>query len=191
MTGKRNTINQAYWRYVTAMQAAVGCITQRRFLGVRGNFKLNEPYSINLNQGDPVTLTTPHGRIAFSAGQLFRLILDDEAEAGPYRATTVSYWYQFEVDDHVEIIVFHWTPEAEENGARRYPHIHIGPGLLRSSGSFMDGTFHKAHIPTSRVSLEAVVRFAIEELEVRPIKQDWQTILDNGERRFRRHSRKG
>jgi hypothetical protein len=38
-------------------------------------------------------------------------------------------------------------------------------------------TLHKLHLPTGRVSLEAVVRFLIDDLDVVPRRADWRAIL--------------
>jgi len=40
----------------------------------------------------------------------------------------------------------------------------------------------RTHIPSGRVSLASVVRFAIEELGVRPLRPDWATVLAKEER---------
>jgi hypothetical protein len=47
--------------------------------------------------------------------------------------------------------------------------------------------FHKAHIPTERLSFEAIVRFAITELGVKPQMRDWLTTLDASEAAFKEH----
>lgn len=40
----------------------------------------------------------------------------------------------------------------------------------------------KAHFPTGTVSVEAVLRFAIEELGVQPLQPDWRATLAETER---------
>lgn len=44
--------------------------------------------------------------------------------------------------------------------------------------------FVGVHVPTGLISLSDVVRFAIEELRVRPRRSDWQAILDEASRRL-------
>jgi hypothetical protein len=46
-------------------------------------------------------------------------------------------------------------------------------------------TLHKLHLPTGRVSIEAVIRFLIEDLEVAPLRDDWRAVLDRHEDLFR------
>lgn len=47
----------------------------------------------------------------------------------------------------------------------------------------MDGL----HLPTGRVSIEAVVRFLIQELDGEPRREDWEEVLDDAERPFIEH----
>jgi hypothetical protein len=41
-----------------------------------------------------------------------------------------------------------------------------------------------SHFPTGQVSIEAVVRFLIEEMGVTPQRSDWQAVLDANEEAF-------
>lgn len=173
---------EAYDRHVTSMQAAVGCITHSRFTGATPRqVRLDATETLSLNRGDPVPLWSSAGRLTFSAGQRFRIIHDADVIDGPFRITTVDYWYQYALLDGRELLTYHWTPEAIDTDQRLYPHLHVGFGLLDAEGSFMPDTFSKLHIPTARVSLEAIVRFAIEELGVAPIPRNWKERLLRGE----------
>jgi hypothetical protein len=40
-------------------------------------------------------------------------------------------------------------------------------------------------LPTGRVSIEAVVRFRIEDLDVVPRRPDWDRVLERHEQAFR------
>ena len=68
------------------------------------------------------------------------------------------------------MIAFHWHPTGR-GGNIAFPHLHLG----RAAGAV--DIDPKAHVPTGRVSLEAVVAFLIRELGVRPLRPDWGTIL--------------
>lgn len=186
-----NTPGRAYQRYFNGLQTAVGCISHGRLTGLsQREPELNRAYSLVLNNGDPEHLKGLN-RIAFSAGQEFRVIRDERAIEGPFRATTIQYWYQFAVIDGPRLLTFHWTPETTDTRQRMYPHLHIESGLLNPDGPFNPDTFSKYHIPTERVSIEAVVRFAIEELEVRPNRKNWNTVLAEGQASFLSHRRVG
>lgn len=182
---KRNTIAKAYERYVTSMQAAVGCITHSRFVGATPRqVRLNATETLSLNRGDPVPLASAKGRLTFSAGQRFRIVQDLDAANGPYLVIIVQYWYQFALSNDREVLTYHWTPETEGPGERRYPHLHVGSSMLDPDGPYLPDTFSKLHIPTGQVPIEAIVRFAIEGLGVPPIPRDWKERLLKGEAAF-------
>jgi hypothetical protein len=61
----------------------------------------------------------------------------------------------------------------------QWPHVH-------AYGARDNLTLHKLHLPTGRVSIEAVVRFLIEDLDVVSRRDDWRIILDRHEEAFRR-----
>lgn len=186
---RRNTPQSARKRYVDSLQSALGCITESR-LSVLGEPRENAVGSVVLNNTEPVLLRT-NPPVNFFAMQEFRLIRDPEADQGPFRATTVRYSYSFESVEGQEILVFHWTPEASNSGERTFPHLHVGQGVLRQDQDQLARQFSKLHIPTDRVLIEWVVRFAIEELGVKPIVLNWQERLEAGQRLFERYRRKG
>jgi len=171
------------------MQAAVGCITHSRFVGrLPRQPQINTTYALPLNDGDPVSLGSALG-LVFSAGQWFGIIEVNAVERGQYLAKTIQYWYELATTDGSKLFTWHWTPETTEPGQRRYPHLHVGSGLIDSNGPFLPDTLHKRHIPTGRVSIEAVVRFAIEELGSEPVRDDWDKVLEVGHALFNRSRR--
>lgn len=97
-------------------------------------------------------------------------------ERGSWKATTVAYFYQVRERSRPEIIAFHWHPGR--HGQPNFPHLHVAShvGTVQIAA--------KSHVPTGRVPLEAVVRFLISELHVRPVRADWEQVLDEGERLF-------
>ncbi|MDQ3693418.1 MAG: hypothetical protein M3464_07305 [Chloroflexota bacterium] len=62
--------------------------------------------------------------------------------------------------------------------------MHIGAAMLSATAPVFPQTFHKKHLPTGRVSIQSVVRFAIEELGVPPLRRNWRDILDRGQQQF-------
>lgn len=182
---RRNTPREAFDRYVTPFRDAIRCIAHGTLItSQEWAYHVNEVYSLILNDSDPVQLRSSPA-IYLSAGQHFRIVEDEAVEDGPYRVHTVEYWYLFSLDDGREMLTYHWTPEAVGSGQQKtYPHIHIGPALLAVDSPIFPTTFHKKHVPSGRVSVEGVVRFAIEELGVSPLKSDWSDILNHGQARF-------
>jgi len=74
-----------------------------------------------------------------------------------------------------EIVNAHWNPRNPES--RPFPHLHIGASVLDvEHPHFRDG-FASLHIPTGLITVEDIVRFLIEELQVRSSHQDWKTTI--------------
>lgn len=186
MAGK--TANAAFRNYIDPVQEALQCITLRRLSRpAGGKLALNVPYSIALNDMDPIPLKGQHS-LHLTVGQQVRLIrTEPDDERGPIRVTTISYFYAFSapVDGVVkEALTFQWTPEAVGANTVTFPHLHIGPALLVGQTAIRPDDLHRAHIPTGRVSLEAVVRLAITEFGVTPLQARWAEILRRTEDAF-------
>jgi hypothetical protein len=91
--------------------------------------------------------------------------------------TITSYHYTLEEANGSEIISFQWHPTG--SGALPYPHVHLGHAAAVGRAELED-----AHIPTGRVALEQVLRFAIEAFKLRPRRSDWRDVLFGTRRRF-------
>jgi hypothetical protein len=140
---------------------------------------------------DPVPLRGEFP-LSLTVGQHIRIVKTEPTDLhGPFKVTTINYLYALSTRERQEVLSFHWAPDASDEGevkARIAPvtfgHLHIGPALIGEHPPIRPKDLHKAHIPTARVSLEAVVRVAIEEFGVRPIQPAWQTILERTEMTF-------
>lgn len=181
----------AFDRYVVPFRDAIRCIAHGSLITSQvRRYRVNEVNVLILNSSDPVPLRSSPA-IFLSAGQRFRIVEDEIIDDGPYRVHTVEYWYLFALDDDREMLTFHWTPEVQpKSGQKTYPHIHVGEALLAPDTPIFPTTFHKKHVPSGRVSVESIVRFAIEELGVSPLKPDWSEILDRGQARFDQYRRR-
>lgn len=184
MAGRNLT--EAYRNYIKPLQAALNCITAARLTLRKGDeLILNKPFSVVLNDMDAVRLKgiTP---IDFTAGQIVRIIKTDDVDRGPYKVSTVRYFYTFWTtgDQPEEILSFQWTPEETGPGVVPFPHLHIGPAIISGQNVVRSKDLHKAHIPTGRVSIEAIVRLAITELGTTPQKRRWERILNQSELAF-------
>jgi hypothetical protein len=101
---------------------------------------------------------------------LHQVVVDRSAEGtdGPPIRTT-AYYYHLRERSGPEVILFHWHPFPKQVP---FPHLHLAGG----AGSVAIDA--RRHVPTGLVPLAAVIRFAIEELGVRPLRGDWRKILD-------------
>lgn len=146
------------------MQRALGYIVAGRLTSSRdaAGIQVGVAQTTVLNEGNPTPLRTAGSpRIFLGAGQEFRVV-ERKGERGPYKCETIQYGYAFEDVAGNDIITYHWTPEATGN-TRTWPHLHLGQAVC-SGSSVLAGRFHKLHIPTGRMPIEGIVRFAIVEL---------------------------
>ncbi len=102
-----------------------------------------------------------------------------EIQAGSrlWTVHSTGYWYQVRQTNGPEAIASHWHPHVGR-GLIPFPHLHVG-----GSTAPIDIGNGK-HVPTGRVSVEAVIRFLITELHVRPLRADWGVILAANEAEF-------
>jgi hypothetical protein len=114
-------------------------------------------------------------RITFSVLHSYRLGQNAE-DIHRWQLSSHNYFYQVNAEAGPELIAFHWHPGRADQPD--YPHLHVngvaGPVMIN----------RRNHVPMGRVSLESVVRFHIAELRVRPLRADWEHVLDEGEHGF-------
>jgi hypothetical protein len=102
-----------------------------------------------------------------------------EGNRGLWTASTNEYAYRVSDERDSIIAAWHWHPMTQLAGDDApWPHLH-------TYGARDALTLHKLHLPTGRVSLEAVVRFLISDLDVVPRRADWRAVLDRQEEQFR------
>lgn len=90
-----------------------------------------------------------------------------------YQVAEVGYLYSFDDMQGCEVISFQWHPQGASHIT--YPHFHLGAGARIGRRELQN-----CHIPTEMMSLERVLRFAIEELGVEPLRDDWDDVLREG-----------
>jgi hypothetical protein len=94
------------------------------------------------------------------------------SEYGPWKVSTRAYRYRIDVAGR-ELLLWHWHPSGKSQYTT--PHLHAQAGDLMG-----------LHLPTGRMSLEAVIRLLVTELGVRPLRPDWLAVLDATEAAFLR-----
>jgi len=172
------TPREAVESFLEPLKAVLRCITAEGFVtrySRRGDEHLTAAFQdrfavLDRRSGEPLRLELRHRFAAMRA----------PVERGPWVASTVEYVYQVfdEYDDM--IAAWHWHPVTAQPGDQaRWPHLH-------AYGARDTLTLHKLHLPTGRVSIEAVVRFLIQDLEVLPRRPDWERVLEQHEQVFRR-----
>lgn len=108
-------------------------------------------------------------------GLLLNLALEYEIVQRPgrprserYKVSTKRYQHHLFDADGREILLFHWHPST----GQAPPHLHV------SNPAPGNPYTRRAHVPTGRVTVEAIVRFVLTELGAVPGRPDWLTVLD-------------
>ncbi len=126
----------------------------------------------------PLQMSVPSVQtLALNIAHAYRII-ESDAPGAPWQVTTAGYAYGLELaDDQTgrEIIVFHWHPHEQ---TVTIPHIHLEAGAQLGFAPLAN-----AHVPSGRVTLESVVRLAID-LGARPRRRNWEDILTATEKAF-------
>lgn len=117
------------------------------------------------------------GGVLLRLRQRFHSIEESQASAAErWHVSTLAYDYRLSrVRDGSELLSWHWHPQT----AIAFPHLHAAA----------DDLSRKVHIPSGRVSIEAVLRMLLGELGVPARRDDWAAVLDEAEARFIKHRR--
>ena len=160
---------EAVNNYLGPLQRAISCVTNS-VLNVRGGYDPSpDPHPLALGDGGPVRVSTnPH--FFLTVLQNYRVV-EFEGPRGPWKVSIVSYYYSLKDTEDREVL-YHWHPHGESDVT--FPHLH-----LRTGSQLGSTDLSQVHFPTGRVSLEDVLRLAIQELGVTPKRTDWMEALDN------------
>ena len=166
--------------HLATLNQSLACVTRER-LSFRApqSPKFDTAYAIALRNTDAVVLQG-EVRLVLVARQLVgvgSVRANQPAVEVPYRAEVAGYFYQISTPDNRELLAFHRTPDGTDPNIVTFPHLHVGPANLGGQTTIRPRDLHKAHIPTGYVTVAAVVRLAIAEFGVAPLRPDWDRIL--------------
>lgn len=159
-----NKGHQATASYVNEIQKIVSCVVKE----VCFPYKNNEGYLV-LGWSGELRLKRKDGTVIFLdiTQELTYPDKDDD------KVSTVAYIYSISDEERQPLIGFHYHPELTDEPVM-YPHIHA---YAPEDGRFKHFNLHRRHIPSGRVPREDVIRWLITELEVVPIRENWEEIL--------------
>ncbi len=185
------TEREAVQKYVEPLQRAVSCIS-KSVLGVSGGYRVGDtPHSLTFGDGLPQKLKGPN--VYLSIVHKYRIVRDDTPGRGPWRVTIDHYVYTIRrspssdsSSKHEKLISYQWHPNPQ--GRYNYPHLHLYPDSIVGSPSEAAKLSSKSHIPTGRVAMEDIIRFVITQLNVQPLRKDWEKVLNETQERFTRYS---
>ena len=169
-------------RFIEALSSVTSCVTSQRLS------TLTTYYTPNVNQtirfrDPPVALRAPSGGprgLLFDVSHVF--VVDEVPELVPFRRRwrVTTRMYQYRLLDHGEreLLTYHWQPGDFFLGPD-HPHLHVSAALSARATTSQTETIDLdgRHLPTARVSLEAVIRMLIEEFGVAPQRADWRDTL--------------
>jgi hypothetical protein len=89
------------------------------------------------------------------------------------------YALEMSLQNQTELLAYHWHPNAP--GEITIPHLH-----LSAAAQVRYAPLVKAHLPTGFVALQDVLRLAVDDLGVRPLRADWRTVLDETQAELQR-----
>jgi hypothetical protein len=121
--------------------------------------------------------TVVDGGLLLRLRQYFHSVHEPEAPSDlRWHVSTLAYDYRLSrAADDVELVSWHWHPRSGTPG----PHLHVASAEVS----------RRCHLPSGRVSIEAVLRLLITEIGVPPLRADWAEVLDDSEALFIRHRR--
>ena len=172
------TIDEAYYQFSSTIQNALHCVTPAKL----GSWRppLDQPHVLTFQHAKPVPVQRNTGlRRLFLGVTLHYRIVDFNLPAdprGPYRLIIDGYTYALFDNHRAETLAFHWERDPHP-GSRAYPHLHVGSTVIDTGHALFGSTFSSLHIPTGWITIEHIVRFLIEDLDVIPNRSDWDDTL--------------
>lgn len=152
----------------------VSCFAKAVFRHV-GEYDLEKKYAFTVGEEGRFKVKSREG-LTVSVLMNYKII-NAEGDIGPYKVRTTAYYYSIENKSGAELIAYHWHPEGTDIP---YPQVHVGQGVLKDK----EYRLQEKHFPTGRISLEQVMVLAMKEFGVKPIRQDWETVLGHTQGRF-------
>jgi hypothetical protein len=174
---------EAFSAFVGPLADALSCVARARFaVSPDGKTAMGATHGLFLtgqdNDGYARLLGSP--RLELRARMFYEIIRDSRPGYGPFRITTRGYDYSLRAADGCAVLDYHWHPLG--NSHTEAPHLHLGDAQLRPDAVLRS----KYHLPTGRITFEAVVKIAIES-GARPMHEDYEQRLSATEYRHVLH----
>ncbi|WP_157610005.1 hypothetical protein [Spirillospora albida] len=151
------------------MQDTLSCVAKAKITLSEGGYTtVGRVHGLTLNRNEAVKPKGAH-HLLLRVQMQYEIVPVDEPGRDPWRVTTRAYNHEVQNSSGEGVVSYHWHPQSRVKD----PHVHLGHTQLAK-----DVVLHnKLHIPTARLSLEGVIRHCIEELQVKPLRDDWDPVL--------------
>jgi len=172
LSGKNS--HQAVEAFVEPLNRARSTVTNAVLAVSPGGYDPGGPHTLAFRAGSP-RLSTDYGDMTLTAIVGYSAVETKDPDRGPWKVKTESYIYRLTAADGAKVISFEWHPSG--SSPVKTPHVQVGPAGLGQGLGDLGKLLSKAHIPTRRISMEQVLEFAIRELQVHYIRDDWEKVL--------------
>jgi hypothetical protein len=170
-----NTPAEAVENFIRPLRRVVGCLARTVLVASHyAPIEFDAPRALVVGGGGQAKIECRND-LVLEFAHFFRVV-EAAGDVGPFRCRVLGYAYDFRHVDGPSVLAFQWHPESRVTA----PHAHVG-----QYSEPVDLT--KLHIPTGRVSVEAVARLAIEEFDVEPQREDWEEVLGTSQDAFDRY----
>ena len=161
---------EAVAKYQSGIQRLLSCVSNSVVSVAGGYYPSSVPHSLIAESG----LLRGASRLMLTLEQYYRIAEPPSSRTAPWQVEIVGYDYAVYDSDEREILLYHWHPHGGSPIA--LPHLHLGSGAQVGRREVRD-----AHLPTGHIPLSALLRLLIVEMGVQPRRQDWDTILSEGD----------
>jgi hypothetical protein len=166
------TPHEALHAFIDPLQRALSCVTPAVLVYRRA--RPGSVQALGVSE-EPVRLRCFGGSApSLYLEQQYDLV-EAPGERGPWKVSTLAYRYRIDSAAGDELALWHWHPKNLQGRPHRYPHPHLHAQV---------GALAGLHLPTGRVSVESILRLLLKEFDVRPLRDDWASVLDATEEVF-------
>lgn len=161
---------EAVSKYQSGIQRLLSCVSNSVVSVAGGYYPSPIPHSLIANSG----LLRGPSRLTLTLEQYYRIAEPISSRASRWQVEIVGYDYAVYDSDEREVLLYHWHPHG--GSAVASPHLHLGNGAQVGRREVRD-----AHLPTGHILLSDLLRLLIVEMGVQPRRQDWDTIVGEGD----------
>jgi hypothetical protein len=157
---------EAVQAYRARISRVLSCLTTAH-VDVGGGYAPSAiPHALIMAGNDAVALRGA-SRLTLAVSEHYTI---KEDSAG-WQVQRAAYFYAIGLHDSGELLAYHWHPHGKSPVVD--PHLHV-----RANIQLGERWLGKVHLPTGAIKLEDIVSLAVNELAVKPLREDWELLLN-------------